>query len=364
MKDINIYFIVTAYLKGIRVSFKNLALDRDMIKDAVHSFDQNLIVSEEQATDSQLRFSAHFEGQSKALVIIHLNNNGKTTIQATSGANKDLSGQIASHIVAQCQIAIASSDVFRINPVKKEDFELLLEYLKDECEAAIPDGVVIPGGKRYQITGKQGDTVTVSHYTTGTFMVQGCPVMLHSQVIDFLSNILDLDQLVDAQLTLTKTGITSKVALNDLEAHLPNSYSYIEDRLKAIISPALSLKTLDIELTDYSIMAFPVLKGLEGFIKQLFLQKGLRIGREGFAPYLQVSSYNTVNDDTRSKINCDKTCTAINKCYGYYKDNRHGLFHVDGLIRNTRLITERKVADSIVTDVLDLIESSYVDIIS
>jgi hypothetical protein len=346
------------------VPFKNLALDREIIKDAILSYDENLIVSELPSPEKQLNFDVNFDGQTKARLIIYLKDKGKTTIVASSGSNTDLSSKVASHIKAQCQIAIASNDTFRINSLNKEGFDLLLEYLEDECGAVVSDKKVISGGEQYQLIGKQGDTVTVSYYTKGTFMIQGCPVMLHSQIIDFLSEILDLNELVDAQLTLTKTGVTSKEALDGLEAHLPNAYDYIENTLKAIMSPALALKKLEIELPDYSIMAFPVLKGLEGFIKQLFLHKGIVVGNKGFGPLLQLNGHNTVNNETRSRIDCDKTCTAIDKCYGYYKDNRHGLFHVDGIIGNTLLITDREVADSIVTDVLDLIESSYVEIIS
>jgi hypothetical protein len=345
------------------MAFKNLALDREMIDPAIKSYDKMLSVSEVATSEGQLRYEAYFHGQPKALVIIYLNRNGKTTILATSGTNPELSTRIATHIIEQSQIAVASSDTLRIKPLSKDNFELMLEYLRDECGAKISVDKAITGGRQCEITGIQGDSVKVSHYTNGTFMVQGCPVMLHSQIIEFLSEILDLHKLVDSQLTLVKTNITSAAALSSLEAHIPNAYGYIENKLKAIISPALALKTLDLELTDYTVMAFPVLKGLEGFIKQLFFSKGIVIGRDGFSPYLQLSSHNTVNDDTRSELNCDKTCTAINQCYSYYKNNRHGLFHTDGILKNTRLIKDRTTAESIVTDVLSLIESSYVEII-
>jgi hypothetical protein len=116
------------------------------------------------------------------------------------------------------------------------------------------------------------------------------------------------------------------------------------------------------ELPDYSVMVFPVLKGLEGYMKQLLDGKGVRVRREGFAPFLREEGRSTLNDETIMQIGCEKTCTAFNQCYSYYKNNRHGLFHVDGIICNTRLIEERAEACAIVTEVLELIESTYVDV--
>jgi hypothetical protein len=71
-----------------------------------------------------------------------------------------------------------------------------------------------------------------------------------------------------------------------------------------------------------------------------------------------------LNDSTRADLKCNKTCTAINQCYSYYKDNRHGLFHVDGMIQNTRLIECRSEANSIVTEILSLIDNTYAEVSS
>lgn len=209
------------------------------------------------------------------------------------------------------------------------------------------------------VTGVQGDKVKLTYFKTGTFMLQGCPVLLHSQIVEFLAEYLELDSIVNAQLKLINTNITAEEALNDLEAYLPNSYISLKPKIKAVLSPSLVLRKLALELTDYSSFAFPALRGLEAYLKSLFASKEIIIGRKGFGPYLSKNSHGTLNQNARNQINCEKTCTAINMCYGYYRSQRHGLFHANGIIETTRVITVKEEALSIVTEVIDKIERSY-----
>jgi HEPN superfamily RnaseLS-like protein len=144
-----------------------------------------------------------------------------------------------------------------------------------------------------------------------------------------------------------------------MSATMPYSFDNLDNTVKAIISPSIALSKLDIELEDYTVIAFPALRGLEGYMKSLFHGKGIVIGKKGFAPHLNDGYHATLSDNARKSIDCDKTCTAINRCYGYYKDERHGLFHASGILANSRLIKEKKDAVNIVNGVLQLIEESH-----
>jgi hypothetical protein len=262
------------------MNYKNLVLDRTLIEKALNSFDESLRVSVISNKESEIRYETYYEGSPKALLIIYFNSNGKTTIQTSSGKNIELGDKLASRIIENCQFPVVPNGMFTIKPLAQDSFELLLEYLQEECFATILSTKEIVGGKQCIVKGKQGEKATLSYYIKkNTFMIQGCPLMLHSQVVEFLSEILDLDQLVDAQLKLIKTDITSAQVLHDLDAHLPRANAFIGHTLKAILSPCLAMKKLDIELTDYSVLVYPALKGLEGYIKSLFYAKGLTVGR-------------------------------------------------------------------------------------
>ena len=338
------------------MSYKNLALNRDLIKEAISGYDAKLQV---EANEDGNTFTVFYDGKDKAIIRFYFNKNGKTTIQTNQGKNPALGDKVAKEVISQCQIAIASQGTLSIKPLTQESFDLMLEYLIDECNSTLTSTKKNDIGTLYELKGIQGDKVTLSYYNTKTFMVQGCPLFLHSQIVEFLSEYLDLEDIVNSQLKLIKTDITAQQALQNLEAYLPNSYATLEPKIKAVLCPSLVLRNLDIELTDYSVFAFPALKGLEGYIKFLFFSKGVMIGKKGFGPHLREDTHNTLNENARVQINCDKTCKAINQCYGYYKSQRHGLFHADGVIRNTRLIEQKAEALAIINDVIEKIETSY-----
>ena len=106
-----------------KMSFKHLALDRQLIEESIYGYEPRLQV--EPSTD-RLRYTVLFDGEPKALIILHFNKNGKTTIQVNQGENPVLGASVAQEIISQCQVAIASKQSFRIKPLTKESFGLWL----------------------------------------------------------------------------------------------------------------------------------------------------------------------------------------------------------------------------------------------
>lgn len=342
------------------MNFKNLVLDRQLIPSSVSQYDENMKVEILKDDNREQRYSVFGNGISKALIIFYFNNSGKTTIQTTSGSNTELSKQIAEYVVDKCSVAVASKGNFRIQPLKEESFTFLLEYLQADCRATIKSQKEISGGIQYSIVGRQGDKLTISFYRRkGTLMIQGNPLMLHSEVVEFLSEILDLNSLVNAQLNLICTNIKASETLKDLEMYLPNSYEFLSNKTKALLSPCIAFKQLQLELTDYTSLVFPAFRGLESYIKRLFKDNNITVPNSGFGTFLRHDGHNSLNENTRNKINCDKTCSAINKCYAYYKNHRNPLFHVDGIVENTRTVDSKQEAESMIVEILKLIDETY-----
>jgi len=59
-----------------------------------------------------------------------------------------------------------------------------------------------------------------------------------------------------------------------------------------------------------------------------------------------------------------KLCHAIEKSYKYYRDQRHGLFHIDSTIETTRVISNRSDANNIIEKTFEIIEQTYTSIIT
>lgn len=52
----------------------------------------------------------------------------------------------------------------------------------------------------------------------------------------------------------------------------------------------------------------------------------------------------------------------LERIYVYFKGNRHVIFHTDRILIGTKLIEHKHEADEIINTVINLIESSYVNI--
>jgi hypothetical protein len=155
--------------------------------------------------------------------------------------------------------------------------------LKEECGASISEPISIQHARQYKITGKQSDTLTFNLYNSKKLLIQGKPLLLYSETIEILSELFDYRDIINAQLKTVQINITVDEVVSELKVLMPNSYRFIGDKLISIISPALALNKLDIDLNDYSCFAFPALRGLEGYIKILFSNKAsITIGKDGF----------------------------------------------------------------------------------
>jgi hypothetical protein len=147
-----------------------------------------------------------------------------------------------------------------------------------------------------------------------------------------------------------------------LKTLIPNAYDFVGDKLVSIISPALALRKLAIELSDYSCFTFPALRGLEGYVKLLFVHKiGVTIGKDGFGEHFQNNG--ELKTTIKSKHDL-KTCHAIENSYQYYRNQRHGLFHTDAIIETTRIISNKHDADNIIENVTKIIEETYTSTIT
>jgi hypothetical protein len=108
-------------------------------------------------------------------------------------------------------------------------------------------------------------------------------------------------------------------------------------------------------------MVFPVLRGLEGVLKKMLILKGIRVNKnfgEVFEPDEAGSTTYKFLNMHSTAINDSEYCDLLSACYNYLSANRHGIFHVNGVINTTRLLS-RENAIEMFNEVIDLIETTY-----
>ena len=342
---------------------KGLNIDRDKIGKVINeNYASKFDISLDEKPNNLWVYKFKGTGIQPAILNVYYVNDGTTTLYYKLGTNQDLSLEIANLIKDNCSIKEFKSNSFYLKSIRDVDFETILEYLALENE--IETDEINIKGRIVKVKGKQGDKITLHHFSNGAFQAQGKPRMIFNDVIAILSEVMPFKDIVNSQLEFYETNLTADDILGELETRLPISSQYLLDKVKSVLSPSLALKKFVIELDDFSAFAFPVLRGLEGVLKQIYFDNGIIIGKEGFRDYLQIDGGGinvTLSSNTTNKINCGKTHKAICDIYSFYNYNRHSLFHMDGTIVTSRILN-RTEAESIINNALNLIESSISNI--
>lgn len=346
---------------------KNLNIDRTKVDKMIQKWAQLAQLPEPVKKGVGTHYRIR-KGDEEVLLVMYFKKDGTTTIDPTVGRNRELSGQLAEYIKANCLISARVNFSLSFRDVASDDFDLLLDFLEEDLGAKILEDGYKGTGHVLRIKGAFQDEIVVTYYENGTVLVQGKPLNLYLEVRSFFYEILSFEQVVRNEANTYKIDLDVNDVRRELESYLPTAFSFLEEKLIKIITPSLSLMKLEIPLEDYSSFVFPVLKGLEGYIRQVIKFKGngndvRDINKLGSLFKEDVKNYSWLQDFARIDINCDETCKAIEKAYNYWKSKRHPYFHVDKHIEMTPIILDKRTAESLIFETLGVIEQTYAKII-
>lgn len=295
-------------------------------------------------------------GEKQAQLNIYENNDGTTTLHFAVGQNQELSKRIAEDIVSVSSIKEFKAHSFYIKSIRDEDFdafiEIIIEY-GNNIEAEKSEG----NKKVLTIRGKQGDKIVVTKHSNNAFQIQGKPMLLFNEMIEILSEFMPFEDIIQQQLEFYETNLTTADIRGELETKLPNICNLLEDKLKVIITPSLALQKINVELEDYSAFAYPILRSIEGVLKQIFLKYGKEIDyKEGFGEYLfRENGVYKLEEQFKKDVNNPAIENKICNLYKYYNIHRHSLFHIDDDVVNSKVVSLQE-ANNIITTSLSVID--------
>ena len=302
----------------------------------------------------------------KVLVDFYYREDGTTTIQPRVGEQQDTSFKLATHIQSKAQSADVKASSYSI---KAEDstFRLVLEYFDglDDVQLTYQDSTYQNGYELYQYQSKIGDRLTLKYFTNQTLQVQGKPLHLYQEVTCLLSEYYPFEQAVRNQQEFFSIPIDPVEIRSEIQQFLPNSHKILDETLIKILTGSITYMKIDIDLPDYSSFAIPALRTLEGYLRYLFASKSFPIGVNFgvFNEDAQTGLYR-LGPKTRARIGCAKTCNAMEQVYNYYNQHRHGLSHTENVAATTRIITNKLDAHKIILEAINIIETTYLNIIS
>lgn len=208
--------------------------------------------------------------------------------------------------------------------------------------------------------GPNGDTLTIKSYKNGTVQFQGKNAHLASLAWDYLINVLSVEDTLTKQSETYEIKVTVDQIKSELEAQVPVAHQFIEDTVRKQLSAALMLCKIVVPLEDHAAVAFPALRGLEGFIKQVLLKSGLKpIDKSPIGDYFEqkVAGKYVLKKNYADHIGLPYV-NILENSYTFYFNQRHGLFHMATHVETSRILGSFEDAKRIVFDVLDMIETA------
>lgn len=297
---------------------------------------------------------------SKFGLTVYENSDGTTTLTKMASYSADVFEQVAEQIKIYCSAGNGGSFQISIPKFPVDHAENLLKYLSSEGTIDIQKNE--HGYLLTRLKGHQGDVLTVKQYENGTIQLQGRWAMLAACAQDFLSTVLSYNEAVKTQLETFSVPISVQEVRSELEGRLPFSAAKLDPVVAAQLTSALVMTKVDLNLPDYGAVAFPALRGLEGFIKSELWNAGFEPSkadtfREYFEPGKTVGSY-VMYEHAANKAG-EPLSSLLVDCYTLYATQRHRIAHMDADPKTSRVIESLADATNIVGQVFDIIDRFY-----
>lgn len=339
--------------------FSKIPLDPDRVHPALEGAGVVELKMREVSVKER-HYTGTFNG-TPVMVRLYVNGGGNCTIGYAPGFDRPTFDELARLIAEQCRWGQAARLEISIKD-KAADAAKLIEALTGR--GALVEGV---SAEKYstasRVRGPAGDVLMVKAYQNGTLQLQGKHAQTATWALDFLRGLMPLDEVLEQQRAVYKLPITVEAVKSELQTRVPYVHDKLADEVRIQLSSALALTKVDIALEDYAALAFPALRGLEGFCLQLLREdcgftplKKAELGEyfelaTGGLQYLMRPIHRQGVAETLQNL--------LQDCYTTWHKQRHSLFHMSGALETSRIIEDRAEAIAVVNQVFDTIDAGY-----
>lgn len=343
--------------------YSGFAMDHTKTRAALEQAGVEGLTEETLNGGKLIQYRGTFEAK-PFLVKIFVNGKGKCTIGASTGFDQATFDVLAEAIANHCKFGDSARLELSVANFNKAHQPLFVEFLTQQG-ATLDSEVNAANHRILRFTGPRGDTLTIKFYTNGTLQLQGSHAQLAVWSLDFIETVFPLEALLDHQKAAYKLPVTLQQIKDDLTARVPNVHDWLEDTVRINFSSAFAMTKVDIELEDFSVVAFPALKGLEGFSFQVMrdeckfslpqkVQLGDYFERQGTSFVMRSPHGDGVAADVQA---------LLAQCYNMWHSQRHRLFHMDGTVETSKILGSRTQAVSIVDEVLTAVDQGYATLV-
>lgn len=307
-------------------------------------------------------YKFHDSSTKKEVSILNCFNSLGRSSFSFGGKKPDIAQKCSYTLIELSEIAITESKTFTIKPATDEEVITIIDFLVSDCRCTSED-LPIPNvtiRKIAKIKGEYEETLTLTHYNTGTLMVQGRTSMAFLSFIDISTELFNPSEIKREHLKVFDITDDAKIMDSNLKTYLPNAYSKIGGKMDAIMAPSLILLNSPKDITDFAAYAFPVLRGAEGALKKIFFDEGIEI-TNGFGEYFKINHSATTAEwvkDCSVLFPNEQFRKSLLDLYLFYNKERHTLFHMDATIESSRTLNYNQALD-IVNNGLKLVDEVF-----
>ena len=301
--------------------------------------------------------------ETQYLIEVYENRDGSTTLARRGTVDKESYTRVAEILVENCTRGDGKNFSISIPRFPSEDFESLKSFLVEDEHTDGVGAVLIHnepsgGAELYRYQGPQGHRLTIKWFSNGTLQLQGLRTIMAAEVLDFLATVLTYERAVRSQLDTYKVDVSVQEVSDELEGRMPNAFSRLHEVVRAQLVSSLALTKVEITMPDYGGVAFPALRGLEGFLKHELANVGFDVKRaRDFGEYFKVDVPNRYKMRPEyADVAGEPAAGLLAVCYTFFHGQRHGIAHVGAALEATRILGSLDEAVRIVTEVLGVIE--------
>lgn len=337
--------------------FASLNLDREKIVPCAQAYTGAPVTYERAGICFHLSTAY---GGTPFKMAVYENKDGSTTLSCPTGQDKATFEAMASDIFSKCKVSEVAKLEVSLNKVPAEKVTQLLTYL---TTLELQDYKEEPKlhHTHIRLVGKQGDTLTIKRYDNGTLQLQGRHALLASHAMDFLTTVLPYKDAIDLQIKGFDVKSSVDNVLHELSRVLPVAIGHLGTTVQAQLASALALTKSEINLADFGAIAFPALRGLEGFLKTEMTNAGFDLTSfTDFGEYFESKVVGKFDmREMHAMVAKEPKATKLASCYTLYKRERHGIAHMNSDPETSRVLTSMTEAKSVVISVFGTIEQFF-----
>lgn len=345
--------------------FKQVPIDPKKVEDALVAYGVTTLVVRE-ATAKEKHFSGSHDGKALRMKLF-VNKDGSCSLGRFTGDAEEPFEALAEHVCKTC----SWGEKPRLEYSLQKQSHAVLAGLVSALEAKganVSERKLEKYAETVKVRGPSGDQLTVKLHGNGTLQLQGTHAQLGAWAVDQLQGAMGLNEMLAEQRKVYELPLTVQQVRDELVARIPHVHDKLVDEVRKQFSSAHAMTKVFIPLEDYAGVAFPALRGLEGFCMQLLTDdchlNPPQIAKlsQYFEPVVgapgQFKMKSPASDGVANILQ-----KLLSDCYTTWDKQRHRLFHMDGSVETSRIIEDREDAVSLVEEVFHLIDTGYADLL-